>query len=161
MSDTTTLGTLLRHLIETLDGAVAEAYAADGLAYLPRYTPVMRALLALGPSPLRAIATHAGISHSAVSQTVAQMVRAGLIALRPGADARERIADLTPAGRRMVPALRRHWDATARATRSLDADCSAPLSQVVREALAALDRRPFSDRIAAALPTRRRAARST
>ena len=40
------LGTQLRHLLELLDGAVEEAYALAGMRYRPRYTPVMRALIA-------------------------------------------------------------------------------------------------------------------
>ena len=84
--NTATLGTLLRHLIELLDSAVEQQYANSGLSYRPRYTPVMRALLDLGPASIRAIARHAGITHSAVSQTVAQMAKQGLIRLEPGGE---------------------------------------------------------------------------
>ena len=38
------LGTQLRHLIELLDGDVAQTYANAGLDYRPRFTPVMRVL---------------------------------------------------------------------------------------------------------------------
>ena len=74
------LGTLLRHLLELLDGDVQRAYDELGLDYRPRYTPVVAALLDLGPSSIQDIARAAGITHSAASQTVAQMaeVRAGL-----------------------------------------------------------------------------------
>src|SRR5690348_5551166 len=103
---TATLGTLLRHLIELLDGAVEQAYAGLALDYRPRYTPVVRALLELGPASLRAISLRAGITHSAVSQTVAQMKKHGLVRYRPGRDARERIVALTPAAEAIVPALK-------------------------------------------------------
>jgi hypothetical protein len=74
---TSSLGTLLRHLVETLDGAVEEAYARAGLDYRPRYTPVVRTLVEPGPSSIRTIATRAGTTHSAASQTVSQMTRQG------------------------------------------------------------------------------------
>ncbi|MDW7600439.1 MarR family transcriptional regulator, partial [Stenotrophomonas maltophilia] len=39
------------------------------------------------------------------------------------------------------------WQATAVAARSLDADLGQPLEQVLREALAALEQRPFTQRL--------------
>lgn len=154
------LGTLLRHLIELLDGAVEQTYARAGLDYRPRYTPVMRALIDLASPSIRAISQRAGITHSAVSQTVSQMAKRGLVTLEPGSDARERLVALTPAARAMIPVLERHWAATEAAAQSLDDELSAPLSTVLREAIAALERRSFADRIAQAVgtpsPSRRR-----
>lgn len=144
---TATLGTLLRHLIELLDGAVEQAYARSGLSYRPRYTPIMRALLDLGPASIRAISLHAGITHSAVSQTVSQMVKHGLVRLKPGGDARERIVVLTRAAEAMMPALQRQWEATNAAAQALDAELSCPLTSLLRETVAALERQPFAERI--------------
>jgi DNA-binding MarR family transcriptional regulator len=145
-----TLGTLLRHLVEHLEGAVEDAYRRSGLTYRPRYTPVVRALIASGPAAIRAIAGQAGVTHSAVSQTVLQMANDGLVELRTGEDARERIVALTPRARRMVPALQRQWAATNAAARGLDAELSSPLSALLRETLDALARHSFADRIAEA-----------
>lgn len=145
------LGTLLRHLIEALDGAVEEAYGRAGLDYRPRYTPIVRVLIEIGPASIRAISQRAGTTHSAVSQTVSQMRKAGLVRLRPGGDARERVVALTPRAEAMVPRLERHWAATSAAARGLDDELSAPLSVLVREAIAALERRPFAERIGEAL----------
>jgi DNA-binding MarR family transcriptional regulator len=144
---TATLGTLLRHLLEKLDGAVEESYAKAGLDYKPRYTPVVRALIALGPASIRAISRSAGITHSAVSQTVAQMVERGLVEYQSGGDARERIVALTPTAKAMIPALERRWQATNSAAKVLDAELSASLSELLREAIDALDRTPFAHRI--------------
>jgi len=145
-----TLGTLVRSLIEMLDTEVEAAYAAAGLAWKPRFTPVLRALTALGPTSIKAIAGVAGVSHSAVSQTVSQMVRDGLVTLAPGADARERIVVLTPKAEAMRPALERQWAATNAAADQLDAELSVPLSGLLKEAIAALDGQSFGERIAAA-----------
>lgn len=144
------LGTLMRRLIELLDGEVEAAYADAGLAWRPRYTPVLRALLASGPNAIKELTGQIGITHSAVSQTVSQMAKEGLVTLEPGADGRQRIVALTAKAEAMVPALQRQWAATALAANGLDAELSAPLTGLVAEAIVALERRPFGKRIEAA-----------
>jgi DNA-binding MarR family transcriptional regulator len=146
-----TLGTLLRTLIDHLDGAVEEAYRRQGLDYRPRYTPVMK-VLRHGPATIRELATRAGLSHSAMSQTISQMAKEGLVAGKAGQDARERIITLTPKAAAMRAAIERQWLATEAAARSLDADLGLPLADVLRQALAALGRRSFAERIAQASP---------
>lgn len=142
-----TLGTLLRRLIEQLDGAVEASYAEDGLDYRPRYTPVVRALASGGPATIRDLAAQTGVSHSATSQTIAQMTDRGLVTLTTGADARERIVALSDAARAMLPHLERRWAATEAAANSIDTDLGLPLADIVTQALVALDRRSFADRI--------------
>lgn len=132
-----------------LDGAVEQAYARSGLNYRPRYTPIMRALLDLGPASIRAISLRAGITHSAVSQTVSQMAKHGLVRLKPGGDARERIVVFTRAAEAMVPALQRQWQATNAAAQALDDELSSPLTALLRETVAALERQSFAERIEA------------
>lgn len=148
-----TLGTLLRHLIDLLDGEVEAAYAAANLAWRPRYTPVLRVLMNRGGQPIKAIALEIGISHSAVSQTVTQMVKDDLVMLKPGDDARERIVILTDKTEQMIPRLQRQWAAVNLAAATLDRELSAPLSGVVQEAIAALTDKPFGQRIQAAAKT--------
>lgn len=145
-----THGVLLRRLIEHLDGAVEQAYVNAGLDYRPRFTPILRALVNHGPASLRVLSARTGVTHSAVSQTVSQMARRGWVALEPGADARERIVALTPFAMEQFPLLERCWAATAAAASGLDADIGQPLADVLTRALEALDRQPFSDRLAAA-----------
>ena len=145
-----THGVLLRRLIDHLDGAVEAAYAEAGLDYRPRFTPILRALEAQGPSSLRALSGYTGVTHSAISQTVAQMVARGWLVARAGQDARERIVDLSPYAHEHLPTLKACWSATAAASRTLDADIGEPLSDVLIRALDALDRQTFGDRLAAA-----------
>lgn len=142
-----TLGVLLRRLIEQLDGAVEASYVADGLDYRPRYTPVVRALVRGGPATIRDLAAQTGVSHSATSQTIAQMAERNLVTLTTGADARERIVALSDTAQAMVPRLERRWAATEAAARSIDTDIGLPLADVVTQALAALERQSFPDRI--------------
>jgi DNA-binding MarR family transcriptional regulator len=143
------LGTRLRHALDLMESDVAKACADVGLAdYRPRFSPVVRALLADGPCPIRELAGAIGVTHSAASQTVAQMHRAGLVALSPGADGRERIARLTPKARRLLPAIQAEWAATTAAATALDAELPYPLSALVAALHEALGRRSFRQRIA-------------
>lgn len=144
-------GTALRRLIEHLDGALERAYREDGIDFRPRYTPVVRALVADGPQSIRALADQLGVSHSAVSQTVSQMTAAGIVAVTRGEDdARQRIVALTRTGKALLPRLEDHWRAARIATASLDTETGGVLVEVINRANAALDRRPFADRLAAA-----------
>lgn len=142
-----TLGTLLRALLDQLDPAVEQAYRDLQLDYRPRYTPVLRTLMAQGPCRIKDLASACGLSHSALSQTVAAMVRDGWLHASSGDDGRERILQLSPRAQRAIPALQAQWQATAVAARSLDTDLGQPLEQVLRDALAALAQRPFAQRL--------------
>lgn len=78
------LGTLLRKLLEALDGGVQAHYDAHDLNFRPRFYPVAQLLLAKGALSIRALANAVGVSHSALSQTVSEMRAAGLVASSPG-----------------------------------------------------------------------------
>ncbi|WP_296722364.1 S41 family peptidase [Erythrobacter sp.] len=144
-----TLGTKLRTLLECLDGDLASIYQELGLDYRPRFTPVMRTLSAFGTATVKKVADNAGISHSAASQTVTEMKKAGLVTTEPGEDARERVVSLTDSGREALPLLERQWEATTRAANALNAELSCSLDAVADEAIAALSAKPFRERILA------------
>ncbi|MBN8233175.1 MarR family transcriptional regulator [Corallococcus macrosporus] len=149
------LGTQLRHLLELLDGAVARAYAQDGLTFRPRFTPVVRALLQAEPLTLGRIAELAGITQPAATQTVALMAKEGLVTVAPGeVDGRQRLVRLSDEGRALLPRLQQHWQATATAAEQLDAELAAPLSRALEGAIEALEARPFDVRIAEARAAR-------
>jgi DNA-binding MarR family transcriptional regulator len=149
------LGTLLRHLLELLDGEVQRAYDEVGLDYRPRYTPVVAALIDLGPSSIQDIAKAARITHSAASQTVAQMAAKGLVRVRTGRDLRHRVVHMGAKLEAMLPALRRQWTAAADAAAALDAELPSGLAEVARAAIDALERVPFRARMQAAGRARR------
>ncbi len=144
------LGTLLRHLIELLDGAVEQTYADANLTYRPRYTPVLCALEAIGPASIRDLAGHAGLTHSAASQTIAQMAHVGLVEVERGTDMRQQVVSLTPQAMNMIPSLKRIWQVVSAAAGDLDAELAFPLSQALEDAILALERQSFGDRISAA-----------
>ena len=143
------IGTQLRHVLELLDGDVAKVYQDLGVPeYRPRFSPIVRTLVAAGPLSIRDLATAVGVTHSAASQTVAQLAKAGFVTLRPGADARQRIVQLTDKTRELLPAIEAEWQATTAAMSELDAELSAPLGQILAELVAAVNRKSFRNRIA-------------
>jgi DNA-binding MarR family transcriptional regulator len=150
------LGTRLRVLLESMDTDVALALSDLGLRdYRTRYSAVIRLLAEDGPSTIGHIAESTGVTHSAASQTVADMERRGLLEVRPGSDARQRLVRLTGKTRRLLPAIDAEWEATDRASAALDAELPYPLSTLIDDLAAALQHRRFRDRIAdaaAALP---------
>jgi DNA-binding MarR family transcriptional regulator len=143
------LGTQLRQVLDLMDGDIAGVLADLGLAdYRPRFSVYLRAVVTLGPSPIRDLARAIRVTHSAASQTVAEMSRRGLVELRPGADGRQRIVHLTATAQSILPAIEAEWDATESAAAELDAELPFPLRELVPAIAAALERKPFRDRIA-------------
>lgn len=143
------LGTLLRALVEQLDDAVQARYRAVGLDYRPRFTPVVRYLAEHRAASLRALAAAADVSHSAMSQTIAEMNRLGLVTKQTGSDAREQLVALSGAGKAMLPELEVCWRQTDAAARRLSADVGCDLELVIAEALRQLEQQSFDQRIAA------------
>ncbi len=142
------LGTQLRHLIELLDGAVEQAYVDAGLDYRPRYTPVMRVLAERPSATIGELATLGKITQPAATQTVALMVKKGLLTVAAcGEDGRQRVVRLSAAGEALVPQLRACWQATKSAADGLDAELAFPLSACLEQATAALEKRSFGARI--------------
>ncbi|MGJ9420829.1 MarR family winged helix-turn-helix transcriptional regulator [Massilia sp. CMS3.1] len=142
------LGTQLRHLIELLDGAVEQAYVEARLDYRPRYTPVMRVLAEQESATIGELAALGGLTQPAATQTVALMVRKGLLTIATsGEDGRQRMVGLSAGGKALLPRLRVCWQATKAAADSLDADLSFPLSTCLDQAIASLEKRPFGARI--------------
>lgn len=142
------LGTQLRHLIELLDGAVEQSYIDAGLDYRPRYTPVMRVLAEQSSVTIGELAALGGLTQPAATQTVAVMVKKGLLEVSVGGeDGRQRVVRLTATGQAMLPQLRVCWRATKLAADSLDAELAMPLSSCLSQAIAVLEARSFAERI--------------
>lgn len=148
------LGTLLRHLVDLLDGDVEAVYREQGLDCRSRFTPVIRHLESAGPSSIRQIALASGLTHSAISQTVTEMLKKGLVVSEPGRDARERIISFTPAGEALLPGLHAIWEGIWAAADRLSEDIGSPLGEVLARAIAAVGNRPFRDRIMSEMAAR-------
>jgi len=135
-----------------LDRGIAAAYAELGIEGVrPRFSMALMFLDSAGPMTIRRLADECGVTHSAMSQSVAQMRTAGLVESAPGRDARSRLVTLTPSGRAAVPVLRAEWDATEAAIAELESELPYPPSQVAADLRRAVERRPFHERVLAHL----------
>lgn len=141
------LGTRLRHLILRLDGDVQYVYDELDLSFKPRFYPVVRFLLEGGPQSVNAIAEKVGVSQPGVTQTLAEMKKLRLTKTKPGADRRIQMIGLTAKGKELARSLEPIWTAVHRAALKLESELTVQLGEAVDEALAALDRQPFHQRI--------------
>lgn len=130
------------------DEAIAEVYQRMGVEGLkPRYSMALM-FLADDPLPIRQLAFDCGVTHSAMSQTIAAMLRSGLVESVPlSSDARVRVIALTETGAATVPLLRAEWAATEESIARLEDELPYSLSELGDLLHLALDRRSFVDRI--------------
>jgi DNA-binding MarR family transcriptional regulator len=108
-------------------------------------------LHARGPMTITELAESVQLTHSAISQKVAAMRAAGLVRTTVGADARSKKVTLTARARRIVGQLAAEWRATEAAIAEIEDEIPYPLSRVVTDIEAALQRKSFHDRIASNL----------
>lgn len=142
-----TLGTLLRQLIELLDGDLEKVYRQSGLDWRPKYTPILRALLHSEPRSIGEIAQAVGVSQPAASQTLREMAVKGHLVIEKGEDGRTREVSLTSHCRAMTAALRTQWRATNAAADDLERELGFPLSEALQRSIAALQTKSFAKRI--------------
>ncbi len=138
-----------RVCFDAMASDVAQTLTDLGLTdYRPRFSAVIRVVAADGPSTIRHITQRMNTTHSAGSQTVSEMAARGLVELRAGSDARQRLVHLTRKAERLRPTIDAELAATRAAVRELSAELSAPLDTIARELSEALQRRSFHERIA-------------
>ena len=138
----------LRLLLASLDDDIARIYEEAGVEGVKAsFVMELLRLHADGPMTITELARSVDRTHSAVSQKVSAMRRAGLVRTRPGADARSKTVALTPKAQRLVGQLATEWRATEAALLELEADLPYPLSRAVGDIEAALGRRTFYERV--------------
>jgi DNA-binding MarR family transcriptional regulator len=138
----------LHVVLREFDRGIEQAYATLGVEGVrPRFSMALMFLELAGPMTIRGLATECGVTHSAMSQSVTEMRKAGLVESATGRDKRSRVVTLTASGRAVVPTLRAEWDATEAALAELEAELPYPPSRLASDLTAALERRAFSERL--------------
>ncbi len=138
----------LRNLLSSMDEDIARLYPDRGVTGVrPRFSMALIRLHHLGPMTVKDLAGQIDVTHSAMSQTVTVMRAKGLVETSAGDDARTRLIALTQRGRALVPFLEAEWRATEAAWAKLEAEIPYGLMRVVDDLAAALQRRPFGERI--------------
>jgi len=140
------LGQLLRHMKDLVDGEADAFYAADGVDYRPRYTPIMRALAA-DSHTVGELSEITGLSQGAVSQTIKLMERDGLISLAAGRDARRTVVSLSRRGLDLLDYLQDHWTSTFAVIEELEREIGVPLRRVLADAIERLEEVGFGERL--------------
>ena len=141
----------MREIFDRMDDGIAEVYDELGIVGVrPRFSMAIL-FLEQGPLTIRQLAAEVNVTHSAMSQTLSMMRKDGLVRSAPGADARNRMIELTDAGQALVEPLRREWFATEEVLAELDAEVPYALGALIADLRAALDKRDFADRLRAKL----------
>jgi DNA-binding MarR family transcriptional regulator len=133
----------------SMDDDIARIYSEqqiDGLK--PSFVMELLRLHARGPMTITELAESVQHTHSALSQKVAAMRKAGWVQTVVGDDARTKKVTLTDKARHVVDRLAAEWRATEAAVADLEAEVPYPLSRVVTDIERALERKSFHDRIA-------------
>jgi DNA-binding MarR family transcriptional regulator len=96
---------------------------------------VLARLLEEGPLPLTHLAGRLAMDRTTLARDLRPLERRGLVAISVGADRRVRMAELTPAGRRLVDEVRPLWKQVQRDVRAeLGPDRVARLMDELRAA---------------------------
>jgi DNA-binding MarR family transcriptional regulator len=140
----------VHRLLSALDHDIAAVYADAGLSGMKtRYVGPLIQLARREFLSITQLAAAAEVTHSAMSQTVAAMRRAGLVeVVDDAADGRTRRVRLSEGGREITPLFLAEWRATEASLIELEAELPYPLTRVVADIAAALERRPFRQRLA-------------
>lgn len=135
-------------LLADMDADIAGLYAEAGIEGVrTRFVGPMIELARSGPLTIKEIAERRSVSHSAMSQTVAAMRKAGLVEPAADSDGRKRPVQLTDRSRELVPFLQAEWRATEATVLALDAELPYPIMRAVADIRTALATRSFAQRL--------------
>ena len=120
-------------LLRRLDDEIVQVYVDAGIPdFRSRFTMPLVRLSRLGPLSIKALAAECEVTHSAMSQTVTAMRRAGLVeSVADPADGRARLVELTDHAQRIVALGEAEWAATEAVLEELESETPYPMSQVV------------------------------
>src|SRR5215831_1753613 len=126
---------------------IQQIYDEARLDVHPGYVLELLRLDAAGPMTIAELAAAVERTHSALSQKVAAMQRAGLVRTAAGPDGRSKHVLLTRKAKRVVGRLEAEWRATQAAIAEIESEIGYPLDKVVTDVELALERTSFYDRL--------------
>ncbi|MCK5425224.1 MAG: MarR family transcriptional regulator [Emcibacter sp.] len=104
------IGTRLRRVYDMLSVDMEKIYKEAGLEFRVRHFPVVFALHKLKGLTIAELQKTSLLTHSAISQTVKQLMENNIVEMKVGEDARSRIVFLTPTGEKLVEKLLPMWE---------------------------------------------------
>jgi DNA-binding MarR family transcriptional regulator/predicted GNAT family N-acyltransferase len=142
------LGSRLRRLSETLTEDAARIYALYDVALDPKWFPVFYVLSQKQSASITEIAQMIGHSHPSVSQIVKEMNKSGLTTTQKDpADARVTVAQLSNAGRQLIPKIETQHNDVAQVVEGLLLETQHDLWKAIEEFEFLLAHQSFFDRV--------------
>ena len=104
------IGTRLRRVYDMLSVDMEKLYQEAGLEFRVRHFPVVFALHNLKGLTIAELQKISLLTHSAISQTVKQLMEKNIVEMKVGEDARSRVVYLTTTGKALVKRLLPMWE---------------------------------------------------
>jgi DNA-binding MarR family transcriptional regulator len=137
----------MRLLQARMDRDIQQIYDDAKLDVNGGYVLELLRLDADGPMTIAELAAAVERTHSAMSQKVAALQRAGLVRTTAGPDGRSKHVLLTRKAKRVVGRLAAEWRATQAAIAEIESEIGYPMDKVVTDVELALERTSFYDRV--------------
>lgn len=142
------IGTRLRQLSEQLTGAAHDLYTTYGINIEPKWWPIFYCLSEKSWNQVGELAEKIGHSHVAVSRTVKEMAKAGLVRTRASTtDGRVTEVSLTVKGRDLIHAIQPQYEDISAAISQLDTETGTSLWEALAAWETALKKRSFTGRV--------------
>lgn len=140
------IGTRLKRVYDLLSIDMERLYQEAGLDFRVRHFPVIFALHKFDRLNIAEMQKHSGLTHSAVSQTVKQLMKSGIVAMQVGEDARSRIIHLTEKGENLVQKLIPIWQLAEKIVQDIRGESQNDLLLALGDFEANLCKRSFYQR---------------
>lgn len=138
----------LKRLSERLMEDVSQVYRDCGVDFEPKWFLIFYQLGQAGPQSVTGLAQQIGVTHPAVNQAAAELIRSGMLSARADkSDKRKRMLSLSPKGRQRYEQLKPVWQQVREATAELIKETDSGLLQEIENIERALDRRTMYQRI--------------
>lgn len=138
----------LKRLSERLMEDVSQVYRDCGVDFEPKWFLIFYQLGQAGPQSVTGLAQQIGVTHPAVNQAAAELIRSGMLSSHTDkSDKRKRILSLSPKGRDRYEQLKPVWQQVKDATAELIKETDSGLLQEIENIERALDQRTMYQRI--------------
>jgi DNA-binding MarR family transcriptional regulator len=137
----------MRLLQARMDRDIQQIYDEAKLDVNGGYVLELLRLDAGGPMTIAELAASVERTHSAMSQKVAALQRAGLVRTTAGPDGRSKHVLLTRSAKRIVGRLAAEWRATQAVITEIESEIGYPMDKVVTDVELALERTSFYERL--------------
>lgn len=138
----------LKRLSDRLMEDVSRVYSDCGVDFEPKWFLIFYHLGQSGPQSVTGLAQQIGVTHPAVNQAAAELIRSGMLSSHADKnDKRKRMLSLSPKGRQMYEQLKPAWQQVKDATAELIKETDSGLLQEIENIERALDKRTMYQRI--------------